>query len=350
MIKEIRIENYKSIHQLTLELGRVTVLIGENGSGKSNILEAIALASAASGDKLGQEFLVPRGIRVTEPQFMRSAFKQESMDKAIKINLEGNGDLGYQCILQNDNKPYSKWKVDNIVNTVNTVSDFHAQNFFIYSPEYTVLRNLAEEGPIQPLGTKGEGLFKLLTVFNLDEQKEKLNEIKELLLLFDWFTDFEIPPGLFTGERRIQISDRHLAEGLAYPDQRSANEGFLFLLFYFALFVCDETISDDTPKFFAIDDIEASLNPKLCWRLIKELVGLAKKYDKQVVVTTHNPGILDGLNLNDDEQRLLVVYRDNVGHTQVERVFKPKLLPGQEPVRLSTAFLRGSIGGLPKNF
>jgi len=200
------------------------------------------------------------------------------------------------------------------------------------------------------LGTKGEGLFKLLTVLNLDEHKAKLNEIKEHLQLLDWFTDFEIPTGLFTGERRIQISDRHLPEDLAYHDQRSANEGFLFLLFYFALFVCDETISDDTPKFFAIDNIETSLNPKLCWRLIKELVGLAKKYDKQVIVTTHNPGILDGLNLNDDEQRLVVVYRDNVGHTQTKRVFKPKPLAGEEPVRLSEAFLRGYVGGLPKNF
>ena len=31
MIKEIRIENYKSIQKLKLSLGRVTVLIGENG-------------------------------------------------------------------------------------------------------------------------------------------------------------------------------------------------------------------------------------------------------------------------------------------------------------------------------
>ncbi|MDM8528522.1 AAA family ATPase [Anaerolineales bacterium HSG24] len=37
MIKQIRIENYKSIQKLKLELGRITVLIGENGSGKTNI-------------------------------------------------------------------------------------------------------------------------------------------------------------------------------------------------------------------------------------------------------------------------------------------------------------------------
>ena len=41
MIRKVRIENYKSIPSLTLDLGRLTVLIGANGSGKSNILEAI---------------------------------------------------------------------------------------------------------------------------------------------------------------------------------------------------------------------------------------------------------------------------------------------------------------------
>ena len=66
MIRKVRVENYKSIANLTLDLGRLTVLIGANGSGKSNILEAIALASAAAQDKLDNEFLISRGIRVTE--------------------------------------------------------------------------------------------------------------------------------------------------------------------------------------------------------------------------------------------------------------------------------------------
>ena len=41
MNDKIRIENYKSIVDLTLELGRFNVIIGTNGCGKSNILEAI---------------------------------------------------------------------------------------------------------------------------------------------------------------------------------------------------------------------------------------------------------------------------------------------------------------------
>ena len=60
--------------------------------------------------------------------------------------------------------------------------------------------------------------------------------------------------------------------------------------------------------------------------------------------------MLDGLNLDDDEQRLFVVYRNKLGNTKIRRIFKPRAIDQQEPVKLSEAFLRGYIGGLPKNF
>lgn len=42
MFKRLAIKNFKSIIDLTIELGRVNVFIGANGMGKSNVLEAIA--------------------------------------------------------------------------------------------------------------------------------------------------------------------------------------------------------------------------------------------------------------------------------------------------------------------
>ena len=388
MLKEVKIENYKSIQKLKLELGRVTVLIGENGCGKSNILEAIALASAAADDKLDNEFLASRGIRVTEPQLMRSAFKIYNLDKEIKIDLTGNDQQQFSFVLQNDNSPYSQWVSQNFLgdtetfleNAVKTIIQkyggedklryiveeetelseqqlsrfkkdielfipiLYLHKFLIYSPENQALRTFEKEGQIQPLGMNGEGLFKLLKFLNSDHQ-EQLNEIKKKLQLIDWFQDFEAPPDLSNIQNSFQIKDRYLDPDLAYFDQRSSNEGFLFLLFYFALFV-----SDITPNFFAIDNIDASLNPRLCRRLIEELVELAKKNDKQVILTTHNPAVLDGLDLDDDEQRLLVISRNQLGYTKARRILNPEPLDGQEPVDLSEAFLRGYIGGLPKNF
>ena len=77
---------------------------------------------------------------------------------------------------------------------------------------------------------------------------------------------------------------------------------------------------------------------------------MAKENNKQVILTTHNPSILDGLDLSDDEQRLFVIYRNADGNTIAKRVQQPTSIPGINTVRLSEAFIRGYLGGLPKNF
>lgn len=392
MIQQITIKNFKSIDQLKLPLGRVTVLIGENGCGKTNILEAISLSSAAASDKLDHEFLASRGIRITEPQFMRSAFNSDYLNKdsddlnqEIETSFQFKNDKIITYNLQHDGKPYSSWvsKISGISEEISEIErinrlfyqDFewqgifsglseadHVQqtvkryiienpdnltlkNFLIFSPENSSLRVFKEADQIQPLGIHGEGLFELLTVLSSDKNQDKIKEIKQKMQLIDWFEDFKIPDELSPNEKTIKIADRYFSGKQKYLDQNSSNEGFLFLLFYFCLF-----ISDNTPKFFAVDNIDVSLNPRLGRRLVQELVQLAKKYERQVIFTTHNPAILDGLDLEDDEQRLFVISRNQLGYTKARRILSPKPLEGQEPVRLSEAFLRGYIGGLPKNF
>ncbi|MBP0017049.1 MAG: AAA family ATPase [Cyanobacteria bacterium SBLK] len=407
MIREVKIQNYKSIESLDLELGRVNVLIGENGCGKTNILEAIALASAAYSDKLDNEFLVSRGIRVTEPQLMRSAFEKENIDKNINVEILDDTEH-LKFTLKHDNELYSKWCLLDITNHENLSTNKEVQkpiktteiqkinsdveeetldvlqrfvmviennispekvhevfqkagmkinirrivkisslleDFLVFFPDNTSLRIFEEEEQIQPLGIHGEGLFKFLRFLDMKEDKTRFNEIKERLRLISWFKDFEIPKDLFETERKIYITDKYLDRDLKYFDQRSSNEGFLFTLFYLALFVGEET-----PKFFAIDNIDNALNPKLCWRVVEELIELAQKYDKQTILTTHNPAILDGLDLHDEEQRLFVVYRNKFGRTRARRIFPPKPIGQKKPIRLSEAFLRGYIGGMPKHF
>jgi predicted ATPase len=369
MIQKISIKNYKSIAELEIELGRINVLIGENGCGKSNILEAIAMGCAAAANKLDNEFLVSRGIRVAAPQWMRAAFSAENMDKEIEVGFKSpNFPLLYH--LQNDNQAYSSWhhnlplevkeKIDKLFEELKKIypsdqkyAEILAEwvkvlgigellQFLIYYPENGSLRLFEQEGQIEPLGIKGEGLFKFLKYLH---SKNKLGAIKERLNCLGWFADLDMPQNLLSNEKQIQIRDRYLDEKLAYFDQNCANEGFLFLLFYFCLFA-----SEETPQFFAVDNIDASLNPQLCRELMVHLVDIAKKQGKQAILTTHNPCILDGLNLDDEEQRLFVVYRNNVGHTKVKRVRKPQAAEGQEPVPLSVAFIRGYIGGLPRGF
>ena len=50
-IRKITFGNFKSLYNAAFEPGKVNVFIGANGSGKTTILEAIGLLSAAMTDR-----------------------------------------------------------------------------------------------------------------------------------------------------------------------------------------------------------------------------------------------------------------------------------------------------------
>ncbi len=393
MVKQIHIENYKSVQSLDIELGRLNVFIGANGCGKTNVLEAIALGSAAAADKLDNEFLGSRGIRTVQPNYMKSGFTLHNSENPIILSIQNHEGENIELALEERN--HRSWDVkfpklekigeqrrkreelEDIIEAVSIVAavegkiikkskdqreneinkilkDIYLETFspeilqfLIFAPENYFLRRFEEESQIKPLGIRGEGLFSHLVELELSENFDILEKIKEKLSLIDWFENFDIfdDPSMFLSPKKIIVQDRFIKEGLYHFDQRSANEGFLYLLFYSTLF-----ISPYTPKFFAIDNIDNSLNPKLCSELTKMLAQLAKEHDKQAILTTHNPAVLDGLNLNDDEQRLFVIYRNADGHTKARRVFKKEMPEGMEPVKLSEQFLRVYLGGLNHNF
>jgi predicted ATPase len=398
VIQEVTIKNFKSVQDLTLPLSRFNVFIGSNGSGKSNILEAIAFGSAAAADKLDSEFLSSRGIRSSEPRLMKSAFNSTALHQEIYLNFKTlKRDTPFH--IYEEENPLLKWKIkdiipfkdefdkffldslkekfskDDIKNAIEALatksedelfdaiikkvnrsdeSELNAvlgmvaislldmkgkkelSNFVIYSPEINSLRKLEEESQIQPVGIRGEGLFNMLQIFNEGYGKETLDEIKDYLHIISWFKDFEAIKDNVSGKKVLLVNDRFISD--THLNQSNVNEGFLFLLFYVSVI-----ISKETPNFFAIDNIEASLHPRLCEELTRRLVGLCKKHNKQVILTTHNPAVLDGLDLDDPEQSLFVIRRNADGETIADKIDKqPK------GVKLSEAWERGYIGGQPE--
>ena len=383
MIKKIEIENYKSLENLSMELGRFNVLIGENGCGKTNILESLVFAAAgvngnidpsstfkssrhpasvSARGKIENSFIDLRGGRMSEPKSLRSGFEQKNVSEEIIIKISENHKPAIELVFNNDNQPFSKWQYDISFKgpefnlffnpaaslpsvTGRTLHKYHKfYEYIIYAPENFFLRNVhINETYLEPIGSRGQGFLKLIKIIK-KEKPQEYAEIIHHLHLIDWFDNFDINED-FNADSEFTLSDKYLEDGLKSFDIRNANEGFLFVLFYLTIF-----ISDYTPKFFAIDNIDTALNPKLCSKLISVLAELAKKHDKQVIITTHNPSVLDGLNLNDDEERLFVIARNKSGRTRATRIEKKPAVNGTAPVKLSEQFLRGYIGGLPKNF
>lgn len=387
MISNISIKNFKSVVDVSIPLGRFNLLIGANGCGKSNILEGIAIGAAASSDKLDYEYFANRGIRVVEPRFMFPAFDIVGIEETtISISNTDKETSTFIIRYNKESKP-PRWEDDSIsfphfVSLIqkhnsknlddlrhlvekigndkgdNTFINFRVQftddgieilpqnteinKFLIYSLEESKLRQADNSNRTYPLGRHGEGLFAYLKeLAQRPDSNTIFEEIKEHLKILDWFDDLEVPTGQLSMEFNLKLKDSYLTDTLNTFDQRSTNEGFLYLLFYLTLI-----ISDETPRFFAIENIDTAFNPKLCCEVTRRLIELSRKHNKQIIATTHNPAVLDGINLYEDDVRLLVVRRTIDGYTKTNRV----TLKGEMTMPLSEAWQKGFIGGLPDNF
>ena len=392
LIKKISIENYKSIENIELELGRFNVFIGANGSGKSNILESIAMIGASKSNDLDLEGLLNRGVRIAKPKLTLSSFLGKPSSKQISIHVtfeDQDQIIPVRSVFEssNVNDIYANW-IDTDVESntpgtiLNLLKEIYGEgqrlseeevleklnqkitekgiqqenkytkilsDYAIFNLSTQILRGLHSESNKSPLGINGEGLDLLLSNFNTYEN-DKLSRCK---VFFNWLEQINFDKkdelkhsGHKLGKSTsiLYFQDRFMQKQNNLFSAENANEGILHVIFYLALF-----ISNKTPVFFAIDNIETALNPSLCRSLIKELSVLSKERGKQVIITTHNPAVLDGLNLNDDTQRLFEVYRTDKGMTKVRRINFKKGTDAKK-FKLSEMWMKGLLGGIPKEF
>ncbi|WP_262352148.1 AAA family ATPase [Bacteroides fragilis] len=362
MIDTITIKNFKSITDATLSLGNVNVFIGTNGSGKSNVLEAIAMVAAERSSRIEVKDMIQKGIRIAKPDLMISSFYGHPASSTINVNISGTEgerikyavtNLTPEDIYSTWNAPYStgtrRGNIEEAEEKTGKLREYMSK-YLIYSLSINALRGLTSESFQYPLGLNGEGLDVLLN----NIPKEEIMQIKEsakeyISWIEDIFFDSEEiykMQGYKLGRSKsnLYFRDKFMQKKNNLFSAENANEGALELLFYLTLF-----ISRKTPDFFAIDNIENGLNPRLCRFLMKKICELAVKNGKQVLITTHNPAILDGLNLNDSSQRLYVVTRNDEGKTQVKRI-QTKEQTGEQRMMLSEMWMKGLIGGVPYNF
>lgn len=363
-----------------MELGRFNVFIGENGCGKTNLLEAMAMAAGAVTKKLDTEELYARGIRVAKPSITRSSFANTKAIEEISMNftIGDDGDdstkhtsAGVVLRAQGRDDIYTHWQngqlhtlslevlqdllssaaarsdIDTLLNEMTRREALIAElaEFAIYNINHLALRGIQSASKRTPLGSNGESLDLLIASFDKKESAELLSRSKVVgrvdKVLLDIEDELKLKGHkLGRSSSLLYFKDKLMRRGNNLFSAENANEGILHILFYLALF-----ISDKTPGIFGIDNIESTLSPQFCRDLIKELAALSKTHDKQALITTHNPAILDGLNLHDDEQRLFIVSRNDEGHTVTERIRMKPNADG-EKFKLSELWMRGYLGSL----
>lgn len=388
-IKEIKIKNFKSLYDVSFCPGNINVFIGANGSGKSSVLEAIGVLSAAMTDRVNNNSLQRKGVRLSTSSLYKSQFRsiERSMPTVdFAMNWERNHDkYDYSVHLttpsDNDTWKYHSESVSKngeivfgrsnrtSVQLNNKVGYYalsekltgeeytdmgnYISGYGIYQPDTLTLRgNVADPTQVTPIGLNGgrlaDAMEDLFSVVD-DEIMFGTLSMDDVLELIEWASDIHITkpkksnlnPGVPSTRQVIEFQDRFLKDKSVFTGY-DASEGALYVLFMLTL-----AMHPDVPGMFAIDSFDHALNPRLAKRITEIFSQLIIESGKMVFMTTHNPLVLDGLNLADDRIRLFAINKNKHGHAELNRIqISQELLEtGQS---LSRLWINGLLGGVPE--
>ncbi|MBM3887847.1 MAG: chromosome segregation protein SMC [Verrucomicrobia bacterium] len=394
MLRSISVERFKSLVKLELELGRINVFIGANGSGKSNLLEALGVLGAAAFGRVDDETLLRRGVRPGVPVLYKTAFPKTSRVPHIFFGATSEAGAVFEVTLWNPiENPSPAWRFkterllrgpeDEVVTRSTTSAGKHNQeqglaaletvnlqpgdaawtlmdqlrHYSIHCPNTPSLRGLVQDLQTrEPVGLAGGRLPEAIEELLLASRKSPLlaEVLDEVRALIDWAREFsaapsvDVPlsPSAARSRLVIQFVDRFMAKGRNRLTGYDASEGALHILYGAVL-----ALHPKAPRCLAVDNVDQALNPRLAQRLMAALCAWTRKLngDRQWLLTAHNPAVLDGLPLDSPDIRLFTVDRDSNGHTAIKRIdlnAALKARPGPEWT-LSRMWMNGLLGGVP---
>ena len=394
MLESLTVKTFKSLEDVTVHLGLVNVFIGPNGSGKSNLLEALGILACSANGRVDDQALLSRGVRPGLPALYKTAFPARNGDRVPPhLFFGGTGDAEkYEVSLHNpleDPAPAWRFKTENWEVEGERIvgrgprqaakrdpyrglaalraaelpsSNGHdllglLQNYVIYTPTTAVLRGVAPETqPRDPLGLSGGNLPRATSELLRQRGGDKLSRriYRDVLELIDWAKTFDstasdrmlLSPTAAASKQVVRFKDRFMREKRNDLSGYDVSEGALFALFLAVL-----SGHQRSPRLCSVDNADHGLNPRMARALVDKLCKwyLSVDVERQLLLTTHNPLILDGLPLADDRVRLFTVSRTRSGRTSIRRVeITDRLLKKAEKGwSLSRLWVMGHLGGMP---
>lgn len=315
MIKTITIERFKSIDSITLELGRINVLVGANNAGKSSVLQALQFAtSVAQTAKLYSREAIfnKKGVwatSVSPDQLIYSPVKdpyvlarggvlKEDITTAISISfvdMDGNETVARFRKGRNKNIAV-RFEGRKIGEQLASLE----RPFCMYVPGLAGIpfeEEMRTVGIIRRIAAKGDSNTVFRNVLNLlygDTERWALF-ISDLRVLFPEI-EFEITAnpnidGLIDVKFRIKRGDPLLPIDLAGTGVLQAMQIAAYVEYF-------------RPALLLLDEPDSHLHPNNQRSLSSLLVSLSDRNETAIIISTHSRHLMSALH--DDAKFFLV--------------------------------------------
>jgi predicted ATPase len=352
----IEIHGYKSIKNLRLELGRINILIGSNGAGKTNFISIFnflrnliegrlqhTIRTKGGGDKLlhyGSQKTSELSIRLDFETNIYKVILNNSNNDSLFIHKE---DVG----IWNKNYPQPRW--ENIA-TDERESKVGFGNSPISQYTFKVLQtwrvyhfhDTSENAPVKKnvpindnefLREDAANLAAFLYRLKIESPKHYQRIIKNIQLIVPMFRDFNLRPNPLNPQT-IQLEWFDKSSDFPFT-AADLSDGSL-------RFICIVTmlLQPNRPDLILLDEPELGLHPMA----IKILAGLLKKVANfsQIIISTQSEKLVSEFQAND-----IIVVEHNGENSTFNRLENEDFSNWMEEYTLGDLWEQNILGGRP---
>ena len=346
----IVISGFRSISHAVVSLRSLNVLIGANGSGKSNFISAFSFLRAVNRGKLreyvgkagGADRILHFGSKVTSELEMQISFSGGGEGYAISLSRNDTDELHVNATGRHPthDEPERMRLVDAPVHSLPSrhVSElieglrlYHFHDTGAASP----IKRTADVNDNRYLRPDGANLATFLHLLRHKHEESYSLIRRTVQLVTPFFDDFVLEPQALN-EDRIRLESRHRGSD-AYFDVSSLSDGSLRFIALSTLLLQPVELR---PSVIILDEPELGLHPFA----MTTLASLIKQVsvETQVVLATQSPLLLDHFQPED-----VLVAERVAGQTRFTRLDGAALKPRLKDYSLGQLWEKNHFGGRP---
>ncbi len=376
MLKRLYIDNFKGLNNFTLDFTPLTVLIGENGAGKSTVLLALHIVKLFTDNelyKINAQNFMSKILKQSIIHF-KLTFKIDEKDVVWSLQFaEDNNKLALieekitsnrTLALKNNNEQiifneqtgkeqknsFPMVELISILNIFTTKEKLFIEKYSTLYKIWEIVSQLHFFNTLNPKLISSDSLYynKKMSqdgrnfpsfFHNLKEEQKK--EITS-------FLRNELLPSIFKIDTqlsqydKVELSVSEKFDGKYFTLHASClSEGFLRMLVLISIIHIEGNNS-----ILLLDEIENGINPHLAGKIVNYFIRAIKDTNKQIILTTHSHSFVNYL----DEKNIVFMWKDSSGKVFAKRIFDEERMkeyidfmnPGDAWVNLDRDILIGN--------
>jgi predicted ATPase len=333
ILEEIQIEGFRSLKSVTWRPGRLNVLIGPNGGGKSNLLRALDLIRIGALSDLRDAILRMGGMAA-----LVWDGEARQIDIRVALSTDQAGSLNYELRLKRlgntgdvkvDLTEFPRSQQGALMAHLANLGRLHPEvgNWSIHNDTRVDQDAELRRAPVTRLERRvdsdGQNLIAVLhTLYTTSAEFEAFIDDSMKAAFPDDYEKLSFPPAE-DGRVQMRLKRKHRKRADSAADLSDGTMRFLLLLTILG--------SPDAGSLIAIDEPEAGLHPRMMSIITAVAANTALK--SQVIFTTHSPQFLDAFDK--DEPPVTTVVTSDGAATELKTISGEELKKWVEGYSLS---------------